>query len=190
MAIKTFTTGEVLTAADTNTYLANSGLVYITSVSLAGATAASPVNITSCFSSTYTNYRIVVSGFINTSAAFLNFQLLSGTTPANAAGSYKVQRLLANGATVSGTSASQTCGNLPPGDTTGSASSADIYNPNQAVFTNFVGTGNYNGNTGAPIIDIDSTTHNVSTAYDGIRLFPEGGTVTTATFTIFGYRKA
>jgi hypothetical protein len=29
MAIKTFTTGEVLTAADTNTYLANSGLVYV-----------------------------------------------------------------------------------------------------------------------------------------------------------------
>jgi hypothetical protein len=27
MAIKTFTTGEVLTAADTNTYLANSGLI-------------------------------------------------------------------------------------------------------------------------------------------------------------------
>ena len=75
MAIKTFTTGEVLTAADTNTYLANSGLVYITSVSLAGATAASPVAITSCFSSTYTNYRIVVSNFINSTAAFLQFQL-------------------------------------------------------------------------------------------------------------------
>jgi hypothetical protein len=30
MAIKTFTTGEVLTASDTNTYLANSGLVFET----------------------------------------------------------------------------------------------------------------------------------------------------------------
>ncbi len=29
MAVKTFTTGEVLTAADTNTYLNNGGLVYI-----------------------------------------------------------------------------------------------------------------------------------------------------------------
>jgi hypothetical protein len=190
MAIKTFTSGEVLTAADTNTYLANSGLVYITSVSLAGATAASPVAITSCFSSTYTNYRIVVSNFINSSAAFLQFQLLSGTTPANAANTYKVQRLLANGATVSGISASQTFGNFPPGDTTGSASSADIYNPNQAVFTNFVGTGNYNANTGAPIVDLDNTTHNVSTAYDGIRLFPESGTISTATAFIYGYRKA
>jgi hypothetical protein len=172
------------------TAVGNSGLVYITSVSLAGASAASPLNITSCFSSTYTNYRIVVSGFVNTSAAFLQFQMLSGTTPANAAGSYKIQRLLASGVTVTATSGSDTKGNLPPGDTTGSASSSDIYNPNQAVFTNFVGVGNYNGNTGAPLIDLDSTSHNVATAYDGIRLFPEGGTVTTATVTIFGYRKA
>jgi hypothetical protein len=29
MAIKTFTTGEVLTASDTNTYLANAGLVFV-----------------------------------------------------------------------------------------------------------------------------------------------------------------
>ena len=34
MAIKTFTTGEVLTASDTNTYLANAGLVYITSTAV------------------------------------------------------------------------------------------------------------------------------------------------------------
>ena len=31
MAVKTFSTGEVLTASDTNTYLNNGGLVYITS---------------------------------------------------------------------------------------------------------------------------------------------------------------
>jgi hypothetical protein len=30
MAIKTFTSGAVLTSADTNTYLNNGGLVYIT----------------------------------------------------------------------------------------------------------------------------------------------------------------
>jgi hypothetical protein len=131
-----------------------------------------------------------VSNFINSTAAFLQFQLLNSTTPANAANSYKVQRLLATGASVTASSASQAFGNFSPGDTTGSASSADIFNPNQAVFTNFVGTGNYNQNTGAPIIDLDNTTHNVSTAYDGIRVFPESGTVTTATFTIFGYRKA
>ena len=40
MAIKTFTSGAVLTAADTNTYLTNSGLVYIAQGELTSATAS------------------------------------------------------------------------------------------------------------------------------------------------------
>ena len=59
MAIKTFTTGEVLTAADTNTYLANSGLVYVKSQTI--GSAVSSVNVTSAFSSTYDNYVITLS---------------------------------------------------------------------------------------------------------------------------------
>jgi hypothetical protein len=51
MAIKTFVTGTVLTAADTNEYLANSGLVYITSTSAVPLQAT--VTISGCFSATY-----------------------------------------------------------------------------------------------------------------------------------------
>jgi hypothetical protein len=40
MAIKTFTTGEVLTASDTNTYLANSGLVYVKSQTIGSGVTA------------------------------------------------------------------------------------------------------------------------------------------------------
>jgi hypothetical protein len=77
MAIKTFTTGEVLTASDTNTYLNNAGLVLITSgitVSSAGGTAATIANgtvtigtsntsvtVSGAFSATYDNYRILIS---------------------------------------------------------------------------------------------------------------------------------
>jgi hypothetical protein len=57
MATKTFTTGEVLTAADTNTYLANSGLVYITQVYLSSGTSS--ITVSNCFSSTYNSYRVV-----------------------------------------------------------------------------------------------------------------------------------
>ena len=39
MAIKTFTTGEVLTASDTNTYLNNGGLVFINQVSYTASTS-------------------------------------------------------------------------------------------------------------------------------------------------------
>ena len=56
MAVKTFTT-EVLTSADTNTYLANSGLVYVKSHTI---TSGASVVVTDAFSSTYDNYLIIV----------------------------------------------------------------------------------------------------------------------------------
>lgn len=56
MAVKTFTTGEVLTAADTNTYLNNGGLVYISATNI-GTTVASVV-VSNAFSSTYEAYLI------------------------------------------------------------------------------------------------------------------------------------
>ena len=66
MAIKTFTTGELLTASDTNTYLANSGLVYITSVAIPASPAISTIPVSNCFSNTYDNYRIILGGISGT----------------------------------------------------------------------------------------------------------------------------
>ena len=78
MAIKTFTTGEVLTAADTNTFLANAGLVFVKSQTFSTAN----FQVTSIFSATYTNYRIFVN--IDThagGAANVTARMLNGTTP-------------------------------------------------------------------------------------------------------------
>ena len=77
MAIKTFTTGEVLTAADTNTYLANSGLTYITS----GALSTASTNFVGCFSSTYDNYRVVVQTVKTSASADISIRMLEGSTP-------------------------------------------------------------------------------------------------------------
>jgi hypothetical protein len=60
MAIKTFTTGEVLTASDTNTYLANSGLVFVKQQTV-GAGVGS-VTVSNAFSATYDNYVILDNG--------------------------------------------------------------------------------------------------------------------------------
>jgi len=57
MAIKTFSAGAVLTASDTNIYLANSGLVYVTHVTVSGT--PSTLTVPNCFNSTYDNYRVV-----------------------------------------------------------------------------------------------------------------------------------
>jgi len=64
MAVKTFTTGEVLTAADTNTYLANSGLDWISTTSV---TTGSSYTISSAFSSTYRDY-VIVGSFTRTAS--------------------------------------------------------------------------------------------------------------------------
>lgn len=60
MAIKTFTAGMVLTAADTNTFLANSGLVFVKSQTV--GTGVSSQQVTNAFSATYENYRILITG--------------------------------------------------------------------------------------------------------------------------------
>ena len=58
MATKTFTTGDVLTASDTNTYLNNGGLVYVTDAAFSSSTA---VNMpTGTFTTTYKNYRVIL----------------------------------------------------------------------------------------------------------------------------------
>jgi hypothetical protein len=57
MAVKTFTTGEVLTASDTNTYLNNGGLVYVSSGSFTNAATA---DITG-FTTTYLTFRVVIN---------------------------------------------------------------------------------------------------------------------------------
>ena len=90
MAIKTFTTGEVLTASDTNTYLANSGLVFVKEQILS-ATPASTITVTSAFSATYENYRIVVSG-VNSSAlnTLVRMQLNNSTGATYQSGSIYV----------------------------------------------------------------------------------------------------
>jgi hypothetical protein len=54
-----FTTGQVFTASAANN-MANSGLTYVTSAT--AGTAVSSFAVSNCFSATYDDYRIVISG--------------------------------------------------------------------------------------------------------------------------------
>jgi hypothetical protein len=74
MAVQTFTSGQILTAADTNTYLANAGLVYVTSATVGNA--VSSVTVSGAFNSTYDNYKIIYSG--GTMSAATNITLAIG----------------------------------------------------------------------------------------------------------------
>ena len=78
MSIKTFTADSVLTASDTNTYLANSGLVYVKSQTV--GTAVSSVTVSGAFSTDFDNYRIVIGGGTASTAANMTMGLGSSVT--------------------------------------------------------------------------------------------------------------
>lgn len=182
MAVKTFTTGEVLTAADTNTYLANAGLVYVTSTTI--GSAVSSVTVSNCFSSTYDNYRILVNGGSASADNNLQMTLNGGTTAYYGALIY---------AGTGGT------GPFAAGDnnaaqwsfmsyhttTSGIITAIELLGPNLAEWTGIQAPYITAGSGGTYTGVRQSTTQ-----HTGFTLTPSSGTLTGGTITVYGYRKA
>ena len=192
MAIKTFTTGEVLTASDTNTYLANSGLVYVGSSSFVNQTFGQLSNV---FSSTYENYRIIISSY-NTSASpsYSHFQLTSaGTAATTNYFSKSVWWSMSAGGSAPVDLDVRTdrysLGPLGIDPSEPILAAFDISQPFLTKSTQFTGstTGSYYTNYYAMTINGGVNTN--TTSYDGIKFFSTAGNV-TGTITVFGYRKA
>ena len=189
MAIKTFTTGEVLTASDTNTYLANSGLVFIASTTFAGSTG---VEMSNCFSSTYDNYEVHVTVYGNTSTN-TQFQLMTGTNTKDTGSTYnRVGWYWVSSFTNFNATAQTIWFNANHGTTVAqySNSQTTIFRPNvSGVRTESRGQ-SYAGDS--DLITYANQYTTTTTAYTGIYLFPPGGAGVniTGTITIFGYRKS
>lgn len=201
MSIKTFTTGEVLTASDTNTFLANSGLVYVAGSTFTTISSASPLDVQSCFNSTYTNYRVIIQWVQNTSNAAMYFRMLSGTNTPETGGYYNF-----------GIGGSYY---LSPTYYWAGFAQSTPASPDTSFFCGSVGSA-YRGQTwleiGAPNVASQDTittmqffsqytgtysnaalagTGSVSTAtqYTGIRFYPNAGTA-TGRVSVYGYRIA
>jgi len=186
MAVKTFTVGSVLTASDTNTYLANSGLVYVTQVTV--GSGVSSVNVTSCFSSTYDNYVLSYSGIsVSNTGVPITFKLLSGTTPTTSGfyGNTYYCSVGLSGA-ISNAGTSNSAFTEGPSVTTAYANAGvvQIQNSYLAQATQF----QYSGND-QTFWRLGSSYHNANTSYNGIQVVPWTGTFTGGTITIYGYRK-
>lgn len=181
MAVKTFTTGEVLTAADTNTYLNNGGLVYVTQTTVGSAVAS--VTISNCFSSTYDNYRIVVRGGTpSNNSVSLAFKLGASTSSYYSALLYAAWSVLSPTLLTVDNGASWTY--LIGSDTQGMGGAIDVFNPNVAAYTRM--SGFYMRD------DLGGSTwgiHKQATAYTDFTLTPSAGTLTGGTITVYGYRK-
>lgn len=185
MAIKTFTTGEVLTAADTNTYLANSGLVYVTSATV--GSGVSSVTVSSAFSSTYDNYVVIYTGGTTNATNNLGIQMGSTTT-----GYYgTIIYSLPSGGGVASIGVNNGANWVYVGDGTtggGTRLACTIYAPNLAVRTgigaSYMGTGTSSGAFGTFNGNLDN-----STQYTAFTIAPNSGTLTGGTVTVYGYRK-
>lgn len=189
MAIKTFSAGSVLTASDTNTYLANAGLVYVTQVTV--GSGVSSVNITSCFSSTYDNYLILFANITQASGATggtLNYKLLSGSTPTTA-GFYGNTFYVATGTAggLSNAPFSNTANGeaMSIGTSSTNSGKMEIQSPYLSQYTrsqHMSADNNY--------VRWNSMVHASATSYDGIQFLPVVGSITGGTITVYGYRKA
>ena len=179
-----YSAGDVLTAADLN---ASSGMVLIREET--AGTNVSDLTLSNVFTSTFYNYFVTVSGgTFNTPSTQLKGYLVAGGVASFSNyknrliySSYTATTVLAASSTTNqsilwwgGTKAAATApvfGRLNlmgPAHTDGTFMTSDAY-----------GTSDYSGNS--------SCYHSAVTAYDGIRILPETGTMTGCVVRVYGY---
>jgi hypothetical protein len=186
MAIKTFTTGEVLTAADTNTYLANSGLVYVKSQTIGSAVAS--VVVTDAFSATYDSYKIIVTGGASSVTTRVRITIGSATTAyywgLNASRFDNGGGVAVGGSNVAFWDYAGCC------DSAIIDVSAEIRNPfltkKTFLTTQFIDSSVAAFTGAGPTNGILTDT----TSYTTCTITPASGTLTGGTITVYGYRKA
>lgn len=187
MAIKTFTSGSVLTAADTNTYLTNAGWVYVNSGTFS---ASSSVVVSNVFTSTYDNYKIVLQNLLfDASNGSLSMRLTVGGT-ASTTGYYSGSQYITFATTPStatfGDSNSGSFGGMFIDNTTRSSAEWTFYNPAVAVITSQT----YNTQANSNSMRLGAGYHSVTTAYDGFNLLPGSPRTVSGTWSVYGQRKA
>ena len=184
MAIKTFTTGEVLTAADTNTYLANSGLVFVKSQTVGSSVGS--VTITNVFSSTYDNYKVIYAGGNLSGNSSISLQF-GPTSVSGYNANYYSTLIYINGNPGAIDKAQQANVSsmlwVGGGSADGAYASFDIYNPNLAKWTRVV-NGIYQD---ANAMGFQQGEQQNTGQYTALTLI--GGTLTGGTITVYGYRK-
>jgi hypothetical protein len=183
MAIKTFTTGEVLTASDTNTYLTNSGLVYVKSQAIVAGSATTVV--TNAFSTTYDNYRILVTGLQTSAGQGLAIKL--GSTATGYYGNMVYVLFSGSAYTfVPQNNAAFWFGGLTDGSAPTTYSTFDLMSPFLASRTAMNGGYYGRGYSGTYAGLLENTT-----SYTDISFFNDSsGTLSGGTITVYGYRKA
>jgi len=161
---------------------AGAGLVFIQKGTFSAAAA---VNVNTCFSSTYDNYRILVK---ITGASVVNGEVrlrMRLATTDNTTSNYNSQRLYAQNTSVGGSATTnQTSSVMGPQNTALSWNITDMANPFLAENTLYATTAMYNQTH----IDNWAGAHKVASSFDGFTMFPDAGTITGEVW-VYGYAK-
>lgn len=177
-----FAAGDILTASDTNTYLTNGGLVYITSQTI--GTAVSSVTVSNCFSSTYDNYKITIAGgTASSTAGYLTLQL--GSTTAN----YRYDYISANlaGATPTSSGATNAANFAVVGfKSTSLMANIDVINAFPSGMTMVSAFGGQTGNNMGTLVGVQID----ATSFTSFTIGASTGTITGGTIRVYGYRQA
>jgi hypothetical protein len=182
MAIKTFTTGEVLTAADTNTYLANSGLVFVKSQTI--GSAVSTVTVSSAFSTDYDNYVILISGGVASGDSNIRIQLGATATGYYYGGMFaKYDGTSSSFAAV----ANNTFWDIGYASTNALSGKAEIDSPFLAKRT--IARTTATGSSTTYYMNNYAGFLNDSTSYTAFTITISAGTMTGGTIAVYGFRK-
>jgi hypothetical protein len=187
MADQTFTSGQVLTAAQQTTLQTNIGLTWIaTTTYTASTSAAVTAQVLGCFTSSFQNYRIVITHTGSASTTF-SFQMISATsTVDNGANYFGYGFAYSSSISDAGNSGttSQRCGGHSSDGNIPNETVIDMANPNiakrtQSLIKAFDPSGPSMFNSTAQVA--------TTTQYTGIQLIPASGSI-TGTIRVYGYR--
>jgi hypothetical protein len=184
------TNGQVLTADSTAATglkwaTAGSGLTLITAVP---ATSSGSVTINNCFTSTYTNYRVIYSG-TGTADNYMFLKLRASGTDSSTAYYSGGIRYFSTGATQQISQANSTAGWEVGWNYDGCFASMDIFQPNTTNRTGYSSAGSqWDPSVSRAIWTSVGGIHNATTAYDGFNLILGSGAFTGTVF-VYGYQK-
>ena len=157
------------------------GLVHINTTTFS---AVSSVSVNSVFSATYDNYEILL--YVTADTVVQARLRVAGTD--NTSSNYAWQQAFAEGTAFAGErQTAQSSFRLSNANASSMtvASQSTFFDPAKAAVTQFLGT-NLRNITAPSLISVAGA-HNVTTAYDGVTLFPGSGTI-TGTIRVYGHR--
>ena len=176
--------GEVLTAADLNAY---AGLVLVKTQTI--GTAVSSVTVNDAFSSTFDNYKIIVSNVTQSTANDIVLQLAASGTPSTASYYWATAYVTYSTNAVTGTGGGTPRADYPISSINNTnhrhSSDVTVFGPFQTIRTNIAGT-MYVGRTDIAGLGTAGM-HDVASSYDGFKLIANAGTLTGGTIRVYGY---